>query len=134
MSRLVSVLSLGVTVTCVVACNSSTQNVTSPSVSKCAIRVTATPTSFSASGGTGTLNISTSRECQWAATATSSWIQLSDSATGQGDASTSFTVRSNSDLTVRHGAITVGDQRVALTQEAAQCVFTVSPDRDSVGA
>jgi hypothetical protein len=132
MSRFLLVSLLCLTATGAVACSSSTQNVTSPSATKCTVTVSATPTSFSATGGTGTLNVSASRECQWTATATSTWIQLSDSSIGQGDASRSFTVAANPDLATRQAAISVGDQRVALTQEAAPCVFTVSPDRDSV--
>lgn len=134
MSRLVLALSLCVTASWLVACNSSTEMVTSPSVSKCAATITATPTSFPAAGGTGTLSVSTSRECQWTATTIGAWIHLGDSATGQGDASTSFSITKNADPAVREGTISVGEQRVGLTQEAALCVFTIDPHADSVSA
>lgn len=134
MYRFLLLSTLCLTATWAVACGSSTQSVTSPSTSKCTVSATATPASFSATGGTGTLNISTTRECQWTATATTSWIQLSDSSIGQGEASRSFTVTANTDPAARQAAINVGDQKVAVAQEAAPCVFTVSPDRDSVGS
>ena len=114
------------------ACESSTQNVTSPSTVKCAVSAAATPTSFSAAGGSGTLTISTNRECQWSAAAASGWIQLGGSATGQGDASISFRVTTNGDPGVRKGTISVADQQVGITQDAAPCVFTVDPRSDSV--
>src|SRR3954468_17083066 len=69
-------------------CSSTSQNVTSPSTVKCAVTAAATPTSFAAAGGSGTVTISTNRECQWSAAAESGWIQLG-SVTGQGEASIS---------------------------------------------
>ena len=101
---------------------------------KCAVSATATPPSFSAIGGSGTLTVSTNRECQWSAAAASSWIQLGAATTGQGDASLTFTVAANSDPAIRKGAISVGDQQVGITQDAAACVFTVEPRSDSVTA
>src|SRR5438552_17653137 len=89
------------------ACESSTQNVTSPSTVKCAVSAAATPASFSAAGGSGTLTVATNRECQWSAAAAGGWIQLGGSTTGQGDASISFTVAANGDPGVRKGTISV---------------------------
>src|SRR5947208_12624206 len=101
------------------ACSSSTQNVTSPSTVKCAVTAAATPSSFSAAGGSGTLSVSTNRECQWSAAAAGSWIQFDGTPTGQGDATIAFNVATNSDPGIRKGTISVGDQRVGITQDAA---------------
>lgn len=76
--------------------------------------------------------VSTNRECQWSVAPSGGWIQLSSNATGQGEGSVPFTVQSNTDAVVRRGAINVGDQQVAITQEAAPCVFTVSPLAETV--
>src|SRR2546422_8190591 len=96
------------------ACESSTQNVTSPSTVKCAVSAAATPTAFSAAGGSGTLTVSTDRECQWRPAAASGWIQLRGSATGQGDASISFKDPTNRDPGVRKGTISLADQQVRI--------------------
>src|SRR5438132_3658625 len=116
------------------ACSSSTQSVTSPSTVKCAVAMTVTPMSFAAGGGAGTLTVSTNRECEWTAAVASAWIQLGASATGHGDASISFSVSANADPAVRKGTISVADQQVGITQDAASCVFTVDPHSDSVSA
>jgi len=134
MSRTMLALSLCAAASWTAACTSSSQNVTAPSASKCAVTISATPTTFSASGGNGTLTISTNRECQWSASAAASWIQLGQSAGGQGDSTLQFTVRANADPSVRKAAIGVGDQQVGITQEAAPCTFSLSPGRDSVAA
>jgi hypothetical protein len=134
MPRFALMLSVSVIAAWAAGCSSSTQGVTSPSASKCTVSVTATPTSFQAGGGTGTLSITTSRDCEWSATAASGWIQLGESTTGQGDGTLSFTVARNADPSVRKGAITVGTQQVELTQDAAQCVITITPPNGVIGA
>jgi len=134
MSRFTLALSLSMTAVCAAGCSSSSQAVTAPSAAKCNVGVTATPTSFQAGGGAGTLSITTSRDCEWSATAAGGWIQLGDSTTGQGDASLSFTVGRNADPSVRKGTITVGSQQVDLMQEAAQCVITITPPSGVIGA
>jgi hypothetical protein len=93
----------------------------------------ATPTSFSAAGGSGTLAVSTNRECQWSVAA-SAWIQLDDTATKLGGVNLPFGVAPNPDPAVRKGTISIADTSVAITQDAAACVFTVDPRTASVGA
>lgn len=133
MSRLM-VLSVAASVACAAGCSSSSQAVTAPSATKCTVNVSATPTSFQAGGGSGTLSITTSRDCEWSATVATPWIRLGDSTTGQGDATLSFTVARNADPAVRKGAITVGSQQVDLIQDAAQCVITITPPSGVIGA
>ena len=118
----------------IAACSSASESVTSPSAVKCAVTATAAPTSFSAAGGDGTLTVSTARECQWTVAAAGNWIQLSGSTQGQGETTMPFKVTANADPSVRKGSISVGDQQVGITQDAAACVFTVNPRSDSVSA
>jgi len=135
MSRL-RVLSLVLSAAWAAGCSSSSQGVTAPSAqaAKCAVNATAAPTSFPVGGGTGTLSITTSRDCEWSATAASGWIQLGDSTTGQGDATLSFTVARNTDPASRKGTITIGSQQIELIQDAAQCVITITPPSGVIGA
>src|SRR5437899_5558381 len=114
------------------ACSSSTQNVTSPSTVKCPVSATATPASLSAAGGSGTLTVSTNRECQWSVAAASGWIRLGASTDGQGDGTISFSVAANADPAVRRGMINVGGEQIGITQDAAACTFGVEPRSDSV--
>jgi hypothetical protein len=64
----------------------------------------------------------------------SGWIELAGASTGQGAATISFKVAANADPVVRTATMNVGDQQVVITQEAAACVFTVTPRSDSVSA
>ena len=113
------------------SCSSATQNVTSPSTSKCQLTAVAEPASFAAAGGAGTLAVTTTGDCQWTAAASGSWIQLGAPSAGQGNAKVAFSVATNPDPSQRNGTITIEGQQVAISQAAA-CIFTVSPLSDSV--
>jgi len=134
MPRFTLMLSLLMTAAWAGGCSSSSQAVTAPSPTKCSVTVAATPTSFQAGGGSGTLSITTSRDCEWSATTNIPWIQLGDANTGQGDATLSFTVARNADPAARKGSITIASQQIELSQDAAQCVLTVTPPAGVIGA
>jgi hypothetical protein len=115
------------------SCDSSTQIVTSPStLSKCQVTASAEPATFAAGGGGGSLTITTTRDCQWSATTSGNWIQLGEPASGQGSGTVSFSVTTNPNPSQRRGAIAITDQQITISQEAAPCVFSVSPITDSV--
>ena len=130
MRRILLAATFAFTTAASLACGGTSQTVTSPSTVKCAVTANADPASFGPPGGTGTLAVTTNRECQWTASANGGWIQLGGT-NGQGEGKVGFSVTKNNDPTVRRGAIAVGDQQVAITQEAAPCTFTVSPASDS---
>lgn len=114
------------------ACGSSTQSVTAPSTSKCPLSAAAQPSAFGSGGGNGIVAVTTNRECAWSASASGNWIQLAAQAAGQGEGQVGFSVSANRDPSERRGAITVGEQQLAISQEASPCVFGVAPTSQSV--
>src|SRR6185503_9161547 len=60
--------------------------------------------------------------------------EITSSRQGQGDATLSYRVQANPDPVVRRGGLTVGEQRLDLTQDAAPCQFGVSRPTDSISA
>lgn len=116
--------------------SSTTTNLTAPSgtSARCQPTLQGSQTSFGPGGGTGTLTIGVERECSWSATSLASWVEITSSRQGQGDATVSFRVQPNAEPTGRRGGLAVGEQRLDLNQDAAPCRFDVSRQADSIGA
>jgi hypothetical protein len=89
-------------------------------------------TAFASGGGSGTVNVSTNRECAWSAKSDAAWVTVTSQATGQGAGTVNFTVAANANASARSAGITVNDQRVQISQEAKPCEFTVSSNRETV--
>jgi hypothetical protein len=115
-------------------CTSSSTTVTAPSADKCEVSVANAPSSFTASGGPGSVTISTARDCTWSVAAEAPWVVIAGEPNGQGDAVVPYTVATNPVPTSRSGAISVGAARVQLNQAAAPCRYQLSRGSDSVGA
>lgn len=115
-------------------CTSSSSTVTSPTSVRCAATLGVSPETMSASGGRGSVTIAIDRECTWDARSDSAWIALGSPASGQGEATLSYTAEANPLVSVRRGAVIVNDQRVEVVQAAAACTFSLSAAGGSVGA
>jgi len=115
-------------------CTSSSTSVTAPTSSKCAISVSSSPSSFTAGGGSGTVSVTTDRDCTWSAASDSSWISLAATTTGQGEASIPYSVAANPAPATRSGTISVGSEKIQLSQAAAPCTFRLSKSADSISA
>ena len=113
--------------------NSAETNVAGPSITRCGLSVTGGSSAAPAAGGTGTLTVSVARECAWSARSESPWISLS-STEGQGPGSLGYSIQPNPNGRLRRGGIVVEDQRVTISQDPAQCRFTVSPSTAALGA
>jgi hypothetical protein len=109
------------------ACGSSSETVTGPSQIRCGVEARADTLAFTQDGGSGTLRITTARECHWSAQSDAAWLTLTPPMEGQGDATIAFRVVANADPVARTGAISVADQRVQVSQAARPCAFELSP-------
>jgi hypothetical protein len=115
-------------------CTSSSASVTAPTSSKCAISVSSSPSSFTSNGGSGTVSVATERDCSWAAATDASWISLGARSSGQGEASIPYSVAPNPAPAARAGSISVGTEKIQLSQSAAPCTFRLSRSGDSISA
>ena len=115
------------------ACGSSTETVTAPTNARCGLQAAVPTDAFAASGGTGTLRVTTSRECTWTARSDAAWLSFPAAASGQGDGSVPFAVAPNAEPTMRRAAISVNDVHVDVAQTGQPCEFDVASDGESVG-
>jgi hypothetical protein len=115
------------------ACSKTTTTLTAPAptADKCQINASGAPTSFTSSGGQGSLAIGTERECTWSIRSDASWLSVG-STSGQGEASVAYTVAPNPVPSARAGAIVVGASSVSVNQAAAPCSFRLSRQADSI--
>jgi hypothetical protein len=116
------------------SCTSTSTSATAPSASKCQVSATASPMQFGAGGGSGTLAVTASRDCTWSVAAQASWIALSSTTSGNGDASLSYTVAQNPVPSARAGELVVASQRIQLSQAAAACTYSLDRSSDTVPA
>ncbi len=87
-----------------------------PPPQSCGYSLAPTSKSFSASAGSGAVNVTTQAGCSWTATSNASWISVDAStATGQGNGSFSYRVTKNTGLS-RTGTLTVSGQTFTVIQ------------------
>ncbi len=117
----------------VASCGSSGNTVTSPStLSKCAVTVDAPGTPVPASGGAGSMDVRTERECQWTAQPEVAWVSITAGSTGQGPGTVQFAVGPNADPATRTGSVMVNGQRAQVTQAAGECKYELSSSATSL--
>src|SRR5919199_1433883 len=110
-SRVIRYAALLAVVFSIAGCGSTSTSFTGPSGSKCEVSVSNTTPEVPATGGTGAVTVSTTRECSWSASAEASWISLS-STSGQGPATVNYSVQPNPAGTPRRGRLVVAQQPV----------------------
>jgi hypothetical protein len=91
----------------------------------CTYAVSPPNASFSASGGTGSLQVNTLGGCTWNASSNAGWIVVG-TPSGNGTGQVSYQVLPNTFANGRSGTITVGGQTHTVTQ-AAPCTYAIDP-------
>ena len=113
--------------TLLAACGSASTTVTSPAAAdRCAITLNTGATSLPASGGSGTVGVTATRECAWSAAVEGAWLTIRTGASGQGEGMVEFAATPNPDPQVRSGAIVVNGSKAQVTQAAGACVVTLA--------
>src|SRR5688572_10140864 len=59
-----------------VGCTSSTTSIVDPSTEKCQFTVSNAPSSVGPAGGTGSVGITTARDCTWSVESGAGWVSL----------------------------------------------------------
>ena len=116
------------------SCGSTSVSVTAPTGAKCQVSAAASAESAPAAGTTGTLSITTNRDCTWTASSAAAWISITSNTSGQGDGTVSYRVCQNTDPVSRRGMLAVNDAQVMIAQDPAPCRFTVTPASSTVAA
>jgi hypothetical protein len=116
------------------ACSKTETSISAPSAAaeRCDLTATPNPASFPPPGGQGSLTITTARDCTWSVASDATWVTIAGDHNGQGEATVAYSVAANPVPSARSAAIVVGKKSVAVTQQAAPCIFSLSPIGDTI--
>lgn len=99
----------------------------------CAVTVSQNSFPAPAAGAMGSIDVNAPDSCNWNAVSGANWITLATTS-GSGQGSVSFTVASSTVPKQRSGTITIANQLVNITQDAAVCSPALTPDHASITA
>ena len=102
------------------ACGTIDSATATVTVTPCSYSVSPASLAFDASGGPGSVTVTTVGNCAWTASTTTPWITINSGASGSGNGSTAFTVAANTTSSSRGGSLTAAGTTVTITQ-AAPC-------------
>ena len=84
--------------------------------SACSYSISPASQSFSASGGTGTVNVTTQAGCTWSVSSSASWITITAGSSGTGSGNVTYSVASNSGSSARSAGLTIAGQTVTVSE------------------
>ena len=98
-------------------------------VGSCTYSISPTSQNFQASGGIGSVTVTTQSGCAWSATSNASFVTITSGSSGSGNGTVSFSVAQNTITSPRSGTMTVAGQTFTVTQSAAtgSCTYSINP-------
>lgn len=100
--------------------------------SACSYSLSSTGANFNATGGSGTISVTTQAGCTWSASTGVSWATITAGATGTGSGTVSYTVAANTG-TSRTAASSIAGQTFTFNQAAAAS-YTLSASAGTGGS
>jgi hypothetical protein len=80
-----------------------------------------------------TISVTTSSGCAWPVVNTNAWITITSATSGTGDGTITYEVAANPSASDRMGVVMIADQPFSVTQRAAPCTVSISPDSRTHG-
>ncbi len=114
----------------------------------CTYSISTTSKSFTSSGGSASVSVTTQSGCSWTGTSNYSWIMITSGSSGSGSGTVYYSVSSNSSTSSRTGTMTIAGKTFTVTQphveptqwtlmgdcESMQCTQEVWVDGAYVGS
>jgi uncharacterized protein (TIGR03437 family) len=98
----------------------------------CLATISPAANNFAASGGVGTVNVTTAAGCAWTASSNANWLTITGANSGSGNGALNYAVAANTGA-ARTGTLAVAGQVFTINQ-AAGCSFTINPATQSFAA
>ena len=106
------------------------QTITVTQQAVCSFTVSPTSQAILSVGGTATARVTTFSYCAWTATASATWIRVTDGASGSGNGTVTYSADPNLSSSARTGTLSVAGQTITITQTPSvtfSFAGTVSP-------
>lgn len=101
---------------------------TEPAPPACTYTLSATSLSFTASGGSGSVNVNAASHCTWTAASDRGWMSITSGASGTGNGVVNVSLTANPSEDTRTGTLTIAGQAVSVREDGLQaCSFEISP-------
>ncbi len=97
-----------------------TFTVTQDAAASCTFALSPTSKQFQSSGGSGSVNITTTSDCNWTAAGNVAWITITSNTSGSGNATVNYSVAENTSA-ARTGTMTIAGQTFTVTQSGPDC-------------
>jgi hypothetical protein len=97
----------------------------------CSYSVFPASESFGASGGTGSVNVTTQSGCAWSASSNAAWITITSGNSGSGNGAVNYSVSANASTNSRSGTMTIAGQTFTVNQSGTACTYSISPSNQS---
>ncbi len=98
----------------------------------CTYSIAPTNAPYGASGGSGTVNVTSGAGCNWTATSNAGWINVTSGGSGSGIGTVNYSVGANAGA-ARSGTMTIAGRTFTVNQDAA-CSPTLAPPNQTFSA
>jgi hypothetical protein len=93
----------------------------------CSYSISPANTTFTATGGSGSVSLTAGSGCSWTAQSNATWITITSPTTGTGNKSITYNVQADTGTTSRTGTLTVAGKTFTVTQaEPSTATYTIS--------
>jgi hypothetical protein len=103
-----------------------TYTVTQPAA-PCSFTISPTSQALPATGGNGTVAVTTASNCSWTASTGSTWVTITSGGSGTGSGNLGYSAGSNTGTTARSATLTIAGRTFTINEPSASCTFTVTP-------
>lgn len=100
----------------------------------CAYALSSASATHSAAAETNSLSLTASNFCAWSVVNTNSWVTILSGSSGAGDGVITYALGVNPSLLERAGALSVGGEVFAITQQGQPCSYALTPTSAAHGS
>jgi len=101
----------------------------------CNYSISKTNDAFTATGGTGSVDVTASSgTCGWSASESLDWVIITAGGSGAGNGTVNYSVDPNTATTSRNGNLTIAGKTLAITQDPAPCTYSIAPTNNTIVA